>query len=162
MIALAGVLRRHRAGGAAGPRRDPRRHRCQHRARLIFGVLEGPDAVAAVPGSSDFGTIGDALDPANLGDALTWALVPVIFALFMTDFFDTVGTAVAVGNQADSSTTRASCPHAARPARRQRRGRGRRRVRRLVGNDLRRERRGRRRGRAHRPCRRGAPACSSC
>jgi AGZA family xanthine/uracil permease-like MFS transporter len=26
--------------------------------------------------------------------------VPVIFALFMTDFFDTVGTAVAVGNQA--------------------------------------------------------------
>jgi AGZA family xanthine/uracil permease-like MFS transporter len=36
----------------------------------------------------------------NLGDALTWALVPVIFALFMTDFFDTVGTAVAVGNQA--------------------------------------------------------------
>ena len=68
---------------------------------LIFGVLEGPDAVAAVPGSSDFATIGDALDPANLGDALTWALVPVIFALFMTDFFDTVGTAVAVGNQAD-------------------------------------------------------------
>jgi AGZA family xanthine/uracil permease-like MFS transporter len=51
---------------------------------LIFGVLEGPDAVAEIP---------------NLGDALTWALVPVIFALFMTDFFDTVGTAVAVGHQ---------------------------------------------------------------
>src|SRR4051794_17083581 len=67
---------------------------------LIFGVLDGPDAVAAWPGSSDFSTIGDALDPANLGDALTWALVPTIFALFMTDFFDTVGTAVAVGSQA--------------------------------------------------------------
>ena len=66
---------------------------------LIFGVLDGPDGVAEVPGSDDFSTIGDALDPANLGDALTWALVPVIFALFMTDFFDTVGTAVAVGSQ---------------------------------------------------------------
>ncbi len=66
---------------------------------LIFGVLEGPDGVVDWPESSDFSTIGDALDPANLGDALTWALVPVIFALFMTDFFDTVGTAVAVGSQ---------------------------------------------------------------
>ncbi|HEX8086509.1 MAG TPA: NCS2 family permease [Solirubrobacteraceae bacterium] len=66
---------------------------------LIFGVLDGPDGVAELPGSSDFSTIGDALDPSNLGDALTWALVPTIFALFMTDFFDTVGTAVAVGHQ---------------------------------------------------------------
>jgi AGZA family xanthine/uracil permease-like MFS transporter len=66
---------------------------------LIFGVLEGPDGVAEVPGSGDFSTIGDGLDPSNLADALTWSLVPVIFALFMTDFFDTVGTAVAVGHQ---------------------------------------------------------------
>jgi len=64
---------------------------------LVFGVLEGPDAVADVPGSAEFGTIGDALAPSNLGDALTVALIPVIFALFMTDFFDTIGTAVAVG-----------------------------------------------------------------
>jgi AGZA family xanthine/uracil permease-like MFS transporter len=63
----------------------------------IFGVLEGPTGVAQMPSSSDFSTIGDALAPHNLGDALTWALVPTIFALFMTDFFDTVGTAVAVG-----------------------------------------------------------------
>jgi AGZA family xanthine/uracil permease-like MFS transporter len=66
---------------------------------LIFGVLDGPSGVAEWPGSSDFSTIGDALDPDNLGDALTWALIPTIFALFMTDFFDTVGTAVAVGSQ---------------------------------------------------------------
>jgi adenine/guanine/hypoxanthine permease len=64
---------------------------------LIFGVLDGPDGVADVPGSGDFSTIGDALDPSNLADALTVALIPVIFALFMTDFFDTIGTAVAVG-----------------------------------------------------------------
>jgi AGZA family xanthine/uracil permease-like MFS transporter len=64
---------------------------------LIFGVLDAPDGVTAIPDSDSFSTIGDALDPSNLGDALTVALIPVIFALFMTDFFDTVGTAVAVG-----------------------------------------------------------------
>jgi adenine/guanine/hypoxanthine permease len=63
---------------------------------LAFGVLEGPDAVARWPHSGDFSTIGDGLSPDALGDALTWALVPVIFSLFMTDFFDTVGTAYAV------------------------------------------------------------------
>ena len=64
---------------------------------LVFGVLEGPDGVVDAPGSGDFSTIGDGLAPDNLGDALTVALIPVIFALFMTDFFDTIGTAVAVG-----------------------------------------------------------------
>jgi adenine/guanine/hypoxanthine permease len=65
---------------------------------LAFGVLEGPDSVAALPNGDDFATIGDALDPDNLVDALTWALVPVIFVLFVTDFFDTLGTAVAVSS----------------------------------------------------------------
>jgi AGZA family xanthine/uracil permease-like MFS transporter len=64
---------------------------------LIFGVLNGPDGVVDVPGSGDFSTIGDGLDPSNLADALTVSLIPVIFALFMSDFFDTIGTAVAVG-----------------------------------------------------------------
>jgi AGZA family xanthine/uracil permease-like MFS transporter len=67
---------------------------------LIFGILDGPSGVAEFPKGSSFSTIGDALDPSNLGDALTWALVPVIFALFMTDFFDTVGTATAVTSSA--------------------------------------------------------------
>jgi adenine/guanine/hypoxanthine permease len=66
---------------------------------LIFGVLDGPSKVAELPSSSSFSTIGDALKPSNLGDAITWALVPVIFVLFMSDFFDTVGTAVAVSSQ---------------------------------------------------------------
>lgn len=64
----------------------------------VFGVLEGPDAIAQWPGSDDFSTIGDAWS--HLGDALTVALIPLIFALFMTDFFDTIGTAVAVGKPA--------------------------------------------------------------
>jgi AGZA family xanthine/uracil permease-like MFS transporter len=63
---------------------------------LVFGILDGPSAIARWPHGGDFSTIGDALAPHNLRDALTWALVPTIFALFMTDFFDTVGTAVAV------------------------------------------------------------------
>ena len=63
---------------------------------LVFGVLDGPDAVARWPHSGDFSTIGDGLSPDALGDALTWTLVPVIFSLFMTDFFDTGGTAYAV------------------------------------------------------------------
>ena len=58
---------------------------------LIFGVLETPDKVVDAPGSDDFSIIGDSLG--YLDDALTVSLIPVIFALFMTDFFDTVGTA---------------------------------------------------------------------
>ena len=65
---------------------------------LIFGVLDPPDKVAELPSSSDFSTIGDALAPSNLADAITWALVPVIFVLFVSDFFDTIGTAVAVSS----------------------------------------------------------------
>jgi AGZA family xanthine/uracil permease-like MFS transporter len=65
---------------------------------LIFGVLDWPDKIAQFPSSSDFSIIGDSL--ANLTDALTWALVPVIFVLFVTDFFDTIGTAVAVSSSA--------------------------------------------------------------
>ena len=64
---------------------------------LVFGVLEGPDGFIEAPGSGDFSTLGDALDPSNLADALTVALIPVIFALFMTDFFDTIGTSVSLG-----------------------------------------------------------------
>src|SRR4051794_34012237 len=65
---------------------------------LVFGVLDGPDAVARIPKSGDFSTIGDALKPDTLLDALTWSLVPVIFVLFVSDFFDTIGTAVAVSS----------------------------------------------------------------
>jgi AGZA family xanthine/uracil permease-like MFS transporter len=64
---------------------------------LAFGVLDWPGKIAEWPGSAGFSTIGDALAPSNLSDALTLALIPTIFALFMTDFFDTIGTAMAVG-----------------------------------------------------------------
>jgi adenine/guanine/hypoxanthine permease len=77
---------------------------------LVFGVLDGPDGVAEVPGSDDFSTIGDALDPSNLADALTVSLIPVIFALFMTDFFDTIGTAVGLGRAGGMLDERGELP----------------------------------------------------
>jgi adenine/guanine/hypoxanthine permease len=64
---------------------------------LIFGVLDGPSGVAQLPGSGSFSTIGDSLAWHNIRDALALALIPTIFALFMSDFFDTLGTVVAVG-----------------------------------------------------------------
>ena len=81
---------------------------------LIFGVLDGPSGVAEMPGSHSFSTIGDALKPSTLADALTWALIPVIFSLFMTDFFDTVGTAFAVGNAAGLTNDRGEIPNTRR------------------------------------------------
>jgi adenine/guanine/hypoxanthine permease len=78
---------------------------------LIFGVLDGPDGVVDAPGSDGFSTIGDGLDPSNLADALTVALIPVIFALFMTDFFDTIGTAVAVGRGAGLTDEQGHLPN---------------------------------------------------
>ena len=81
---------------------------------LIFGVLSGPDGIVEAPGSDGFSTIGDGLDPSNLADALTVALIPVIFALFMTDFFDTIGTAVAVGRGAGLTDEHGHLPNSDR------------------------------------------------
>ena len=77
-------------------------------AGLIFGVLNTPDAVARAPHSSDFSTIGDSLS--HIGDALTVALIPVIFSLFMTDFFDTLGTAHGLGEAAGAVDQRGQLP----------------------------------------------------
>ena len=77
---------------------------------LVFGVLEGPSGVADLPDSSAFSTIGDGLAPSNLADALTVALIPVIFALFITDFFDTIGTAIGVGRAAGLTTPDGDLP----------------------------------------------------
>jgi AGZA family xanthine/uracil permease-like MFS transporter len=78
---------------------------------LVSGVLSGPDGVVDVPGKGDFSTIGDGLAPSNLADALTVSLIPVIFALFMTDFFDTIGTAVAVGRGGGLTDEGGQLPH---------------------------------------------------
>jgi AGZA family xanthine/uracil permease-like MFS transporter len=77
---------------------------------LLFGVLKGPTGLLDIPGSGDLSTVGDALSPSSLAGALTLALVPVIFTLFMTDFFDTMGTAVAVGSAGGLTDERGELP----------------------------------------------------
>jgi AGZA family xanthine/uracil permease-like MFS transporter len=81
-------------------------------AGLIFGILDTPNAIADAPSSSDFSTIGDSLS--HIGDALTVALIPVIFALFMTDFFDTLGTAHGLGEAAGAVDQRGELPRIGR------------------------------------------------
>jgi AGZA family xanthine/uracil permease-like MFS transporter len=81
-------------------------------AGLIFGVLDGPDGVAKWPHSGDFSTIGDSLS--HVGDALTVALIPVIFSLFMTDFFDTLGTAYGLGEAAGAVDEKGELPRIGR------------------------------------------------
>ncbi len=65
-------------------------------AGIIFGLLPLPGSVASF--NFDTSTIGGGV--LALPDVLRLSLVPIIFALFMTDFFDTMGTVIAVGQEA--------------------------------------------------------------
>ena len=63
---------------------------------MIFGLVPLPGG--AVSFAFDTSTIGGGV--LALPDVLQLSLVPVIFALFMTDFFDTMGTVIGVGEEA--------------------------------------------------------------
>ena len=65
---------------------------------LIFGVLDRPRRRLVDPEQQRLLDDRRRAEADNLIDALTWALVPVIFVLFVSDFFDTIGTAVAVSS----------------------------------------------------------------
>lgn len=60
----------------------------------FFNLIPIPERVVSVP--RDFSTFF-VLD---VGGALNSALAPMIFSLFMTDFFDTMGTAIGIGEKA--------------------------------------------------------------
>ncbi len=62
---------------------------------MVFGIVPLPSGV--VDFRFDTSTIGGGV--LALPDALRLTLVPIIFALFMTDFFDTMGTVIAVGQE---------------------------------------------------------------
>jgi AGZA family xanthine/uracil permease-like MFS transporter len=62
---------------------------------MIFGIVPLPEGV--VSSNFDTSTIGGGV--LALPDALQLTLVPVIFALFMTDFFDTMGSVIGVGQE---------------------------------------------------------------
>ncbi len=62
---------------------------------MIFGIIPLPEAI--VDFQFDTSTIGGGV--LAVPQVLQLSLVPVIFALFMTDFFDTMGTIIAVGQE---------------------------------------------------------------
>jgi adenine/guanine/hypoxanthine permease len=64
---------------------------------MIFGIVPLPQGI--VDFRFDTSTIGGGV--LAVPDVLRLSLVPVIFALFMTDFFDTMGTVIAVGQEGD-------------------------------------------------------------
>ncbi len=63
---------------------------------MVFGVVPLPSSIASF--NLDTSTIGGGV--LALPYVLQLTLLPVIFALFMTDFFDTMGTVIAVGQEA--------------------------------------------------------------
>ena len=62
---------------------------------MIFGIVPLPNGI--VDFRFDTSTIGGGV--LALPEVLQLSLIPVIFALFMTDFFDTMGTVIAVGQE---------------------------------------------------------------
>ncbi len=63
---------------------------------MVFGIVPFPTSVASL--NLDTSTIGGGV--LAVPEVLRLSLVPIIFALFMTDFFDTMGTVIAVGQEA--------------------------------------------------------------
>lgn len=64
-------------------------------AGMLFGIIPLPGSVVSF--NFDTSTIGGGV--AAIPQVLQISLIPVIFALFMTDFFDTMGTVIAVGQE---------------------------------------------------------------
>jgi adenine/guanine/hypoxanthine permease len=62
---------------------------------MIFGIVPLPSGI--VDFRFDTSTIGGGV--LAIPEVLQISLIPVIFALFMTDFFDTMGTVIAVGQE---------------------------------------------------------------
>jgi len=79
-------------------------------AGIVFGLVPLPGSVASF--NFDTSTIGGGV--LALPDVLQLSLVPIIFALFMTDFFDTIGTVFAVGQEANLLDEEGRLPDAKR------------------------------------------------
>ncbi len=77
---------------------------------MTFEVIPFPSSVASL--SFDTSTIGGGV--LAVPDVLQLTLIPVIFALFMTDFFDTMGTVIAVGQEAKLLDEEGRLPNAER------------------------------------------------
>ena len=77
---------------------------------MIFGIVPPPTGI--VDFRFDTSTIGGGV--LAVPQVLQISLIPVIFALFMTDFFDTMGTMIAVGQEGDLLDEEGRVPQARR------------------------------------------------
>jgi AGZA family xanthine/uracil permease-like MFS transporter len=67
---------------------------------IFAGLSKMPESVIAIPQASQLVTIGAAFDPVYLSQVFSLGMITIIFAFLLTDFFDTLGTVVAVGGEA--------------------------------------------------------------
>jgi AGZA family xanthine/uracil permease-like MFS transporter len=77
---------------------------------MIFGIVPLPSGVVSF--QFDTSTIGGGV--LALPQVLQLSLIPVIFALFMTDFFDTMGTMIAVAQEGKMLDEEGRVPNAKR------------------------------------------------
>jgi len=77
---------------------------------MIFGILPPPKEI--VDFKFDTSTVGGGV--LAVPEVLRLSLLPVIFALFMTDFFDTMGTMFAVAEEAELIDEEGEVPQAKR------------------------------------------------
>lgn len=67
---------------------------------VLAGIARLPESIISLPGAAQFATIGAAFDPRWFSLIFTPGMLAVIFTFLLTDFFDTMGTVVAVGGGA--------------------------------------------------------------
>ena len=67
---------------------------------IFTGLAKMPESLIAIPHASQFITIGAAFDPQYFTQIFSLSLITVIFTFLLTDFFDTLGTVVAIGGEA--------------------------------------------------------------
>lgn len=66
---------------------------CTSLLALLFGITSVPAKIFSLP------TFSKTFFQFDFAGALQWSLLPVIFSFFMVDFFDTMGTVIAVGGE---------------------------------------------------------------
>ena len=85
-------------------------------AALLLGVTSLPNAIVSAPDFSTFFAPFQTVKTGALGSAMaitqifTPALLFAVFAVMLTDFFDTMGTVISIGEQADFTDAEGNVP----------------------------------------------------
>jgi len=77
---------------------------------IFAGLAKIPESMIAIPQASQFSTIGAAFDPQYFSQIFNLTLITVIFTFLLTDFFDTMGTVVAIGGEAGFIDSKGKIP----------------------------------------------------